>query len=176
MQTAITKIGDAHLLVTSDGKPVPHKDSETPVFHVQPQLFNPYCDIGPSDISLVEVALAPHDSTKPVSVLPQDVTVRQPYPNEDYYVAGTAERKMGWDIPLDLDAPPKWLDLTWEVQMPPGSSHPILTIYHRFILEFIPTQQGYVPHSDEIRTYGLKAIHNKTYILRSKIFISIFLP
>ncbi|MGR3280750.1 hypothetical protein ACSYAD_37470, partial [Acaryochloris marina NIES-2412] len=67
--------------------------------------------------------------------------------------AGTAERKMGWDIPLDLDAPPKWLDLTWEVQMPSDSSHPVLTIYHRFTLNFILTQQGHVFSMDQANTF-----------------------
>lgn len=153
MQTAIAKIGNASLLVTPDGKPVPHKDSETPVFHVQPQLFNPYCDINLSDISLVEATLAPHNSTEPISVLPKDVMVRQPYPNENYYVAGTAEWKMGWNIPLDLDALPQWLDLTWEVRMPSDLDHPVLTIYHRFILEFNLTQQGHVFSMDQADTF-----------------------
>ncbi|MGR3280747.1 hypothetical protein ACSYAD_37455, partial [Acaryochloris marina NIES-2412] len=67
--------------------------------------------------------------------------------------AGTAERKMGWDIPLDLDTPPKWLDLTWEVKMPPDSSHPVLTIYHRFTLNFILTQQGQVFSMDQANTF-----------------------
>ncbi|ABW32348.1 hypothetical protein [Acaryochloris marina] len=153
MQVAIAKIGDATLLVTPDGKPVPHKDTEQPTFHIQPQLFNPYCDIGLSDISLVGATIAPHDSTKPVSVLPKDVTIRQPYPNENYYVAGMAERKMGWDIPLDLDAAPKWLDLTWEVRTPSDIEHSILTIYHRFTLEFILTQQGQVFSMDQANTF-----------------------
>ncbi|NJM67531.1 MAG: hypothetical protein HC851_18595 [Acaryochloris sp. RU_4_1] len=153
MQTAIKRIGDTHLLVTPDGKPVPHKDSETPIFHILPELFNPYFDIGLSDITLVTAEILPQGLTEPISVLPKDVTVRQPYPSEDYYVAGTAERKMGWDVPIDLDAPPKWLNLTWEVQLPPDSEQQIRTIDHRFILEFNPTQQGHVFSMGQANTF-----------------------
>ncbi|MGR3280494.1 hypothetical protein ACSYAD_36180, partial [Acaryochloris marina NIES-2412] len=106
MQTAIQKIGDTHLLITPDGKPVPHKDSGSPVLHILPELFNPYREIGLSHITLVTATLAPHDSTSPVSVsvLPKDVVIRQPYPSASYCVAGTSARKMGWEVPIDLDA------------------------------------------------------------------------
>lgn len=155
MQTAIAKIGDTHLLVTPDGKPLPHKDSESPVFHILPQLYNPYEDISLSNITLVCAEVVPQDSTQSISVLPEDVVVRQPYPNANYYVAGTTDRKMGWDIPVDVDAPPKWLDFRWEVQMPPDSpaAQETLTISHRFILEFNLTQQGHVFSMDQSDTF-----------------------
>lgn len=153
MQVAIAKIGDAHLLVTPDGKPVPHKDSDIPIFHILPKLYNPYCDINLSDISLVEATLTPQGSTESISVLPEDVVVRQPYPNENYYAAGTSVRKMGWDVVLDLDTLPQWLDLAWLIQMPPEVEEQVLTINHRFILEFNLTQQGHVFSMDQADTF-----------------------
>ncbi|NJN39299.1 MAG: hypothetical protein HC790_12270 [Acaryochloridaceae cyanobacterium CSU_3_4] len=153
MQTAIAKIGDTHLLVTPDGKPLPHKDSESPVFHILPKLYNPYCDINLSDITLATAEVFPQGSTKPTSVIPDGVVVRQPYPDENVYVAGTSDKKMGWAIPVEMGSLPERLRLKWQVKLPPGSDADVMVILHQFKLQFNLTQQGHVFSLDQTSTF-----------------------
>lgn len=46
MQTAISRVGDASLLVTPDGKPLPHKDAEQPTFHIMPKRLTQVLGLG----------------------------------------------------------------------------------------------------------------------------------
>ncbi|WP_262562646.1 hypothetical protein [Acaryochloris sp. CCMEE 5410] len=153
MQVAIAKIGDSHLLVTPDGKPVPHKDSDTPLFHILPRLYNPFKNIGLDRISLSSAKIFLPGSKEPISVLPEEVVIRRPYPNVTMCVAGTSDRKMGWSIPLEMDNLPEWLRLEWLIQLPVKCEHNLMTIHHQFKLDFNLTQQGHVFSMDQTSTF-----------------------
>lgn len=153
MQTAIQKIGDTHLLVTPDGKPIPHKNSDTPLFHIFPRLYNPFKNIGLNDIRLSKADLFLPGSKEPISVLPEEVVIRRPYPNVTMCVAGTSDRKMGWSIPLEMDNLLEWLRLEWLIQLPVKCEHNLMTIHHQFKLDFNLTQQGHVFSMDQTSTF-----------------------
>lgn len=145
MQTAIAKIGDASLLVTADGLPLPHKDAEQPTFHVMPRLYAPYIDIGLENITLFGAHILPFGKSGEaedhyIDILPDDVRLTNPYPNIGYIVAGTSERKMGWEIPLDPSKPPQKLNLWWLVE----TSAYDLIIEHLFNLDIDSTPRGNV--------------------------------
>lgn len=145
MQTAKQKIGDSYLLVTPDGKPVPHKDAEQPTFHIMPKLYNPCSDIGLEEITLFSADMLPFGKsgnveTDYLNVLPKDVRLTNPMPNISYVVAGIQERKMGWEIPIDTSQPPQQLRLWWLVE----TSTEDIIIEHYLDLEFELTQQGNV--------------------------------
>lgn len=144
MQTAMQKIGDSYLLVTPDGKPVPHKDAEQPTFHILPQIYSPDSSIGLKDITLlgVEVLFKSQDGGyHGVNVMPDHVKLTHPYPNASYTVAGTSERKMGWDIPLDISNPPQQIRMRWAIKR---FIQTIQILNHYVELEFELTKMGNV--------------------------------
>ncbi|BDM83185.1 hypothetical protein [Acaryochloris marina] len=145
MQTAILRVGDASLLVTPDGKPLPHKDAEQPTFHIMPKLFNTGAGIGLENITLygahvLAFGKSGDDEKDYINVLPKDVRLTNPCPNIRYVIAGTADRKMGWDIPLDPSKPPQQLRLWWLLETQTDST----IIEHYIDLEFELTQRGNV--------------------------------
>ena len=112
MKYAIASLGDSFVLVTADGNPVPHKDEPEWTFHILPKLYLPnFSDIEPPETIKLKVS-SPElgDAARPNT----EIVVRQPYPNPDYYVAGTTERKMGWEVKLTSDFTTIHLVFDWE--------------------------------------------------------------
>ncbi|KAI9129459.1 hypothetical protein [Acaryochloris sp. CCMEE 5410] len=145
MQTAIQKIGDTSLLVTPDGKPIPHKDAEQPTLHIMPKLYIPYSDIGLGNITLFGASVLPFGKNGEqgkdfINILPEDVRLTHPVPNIRFVIAGTSDRRMGWEIPIDPNRPPQQIQLLWWVE----TSTEDRIIEHYFDLEFELTQQGNV--------------------------------
>ena len=131
MQIAQQKIGDTSILVTPDGNPVTHKDSEDYVLHIFPRLYAPYDDVGCDNLALIGAQVQNHDGSM-IDVLPNEVVVRSPYPNRCFHVAGTPEHRMGWTIPVDLERLPKGVRFRWKyTENPDRPSHGIQkTITH----------------------------------------------
>jgi hypothetical protein len=116
MNTALEKIGDSYLLVNADGSLVPAKDSETYKLVIIPQLYIPRCSIqGIIDCSRTSLFSASMIANKiSIDILPNDVKVRQPLPNGQYYIAGTSDRKIGWEIDAP-DVSELQVEFNWDV-------------------------------------------------------------
>jgi hypothetical protein len=145
MQIAAQEINNTILLVTPDGNPIPHKDCEDWSLHILPQL---YTHAG-ANVKLIRAELTIRtEHSKPFNwpsftrydVLPPDVTVRCPYESSRYYVAGTCDRKMGWEYPLQPNQTWAELKLRWLVAIEAKSWN----TEHRITFHLTPTQQGHI--------------------------------
>lgn len=147
MQTAVTPVGNTFVPVRADGQPIEKKDADTWILHILPKLYIPGHDIGgdvPCDaVQLTECSLTVGDKT--INVMPSDVVIRCPYPNGNYYAAGTPERKLGWDVDISPDLTHCQLHQRWVI----GANYPQTelfpcTIQHNIDLELVATEQGHV--------------------------------
>lgn len=146
MQTAVQRIGDTYLLVTPDGRPIPHQDCEDWTLHILPKILVKFQG---ADVKLIEAELKVR-TTHPRSflrysfsrhnVLPPDVTIRQPLPNANYYLAGTLSRKMGWEFQLQDNQ--TWAELVLRWLVTDGLQG--WDVKHRITFNLEPTQQGHL--------------------------------
>jgi len=143
VKTAIAKLGNSAVLVGADGSIVLHQDAEEWTFHLMPMLYLPcaaYHKIPPANISLKIECLELWDSLIPVD----GIIIRQPYPNPDYFVAGTRSHKMGWSVELPSHLQELHLVLNWEFSDLALEKLLILRVQHRLELAFVPTEMGHV--------------------------------
>ncbi|NJM67633.1 MAG: hypothetical protein HC851_19160 [Acaryochloris sp. RU_4_1] len=147
MQTAVTYVDSAFVPVRADGQPIEKKDADTWTLHILPKLYIPEGHIGgnlPCDaIQLTECSLKLGDKT--INVMPSEVVVRRPYPNGDYYAAGTAERKLGWDVEISGELTHCQLNQSWLI----GANYPQTDLFpcsiqHRIDLVLVATEKGHV--------------------------------
>lgn len=148
MKTAVEKLGSSYLLVNADGNPVPNKDSDRYKLHVIPKLYIPFTKSGDGftkdSISLVSANLIIDNEL--INILPENLLIRQPYPNGEYYVAGTIDRKIGWEIDAP-DADLVQIEFKWEVHR--NSEFLPCKISHKIILNLCKSKQGHVFSFDE---------------------------
>jgi hypothetical protein len=138
MKTVIEKIGSAYLHVNADGTPVSHKDAEKYRLHIVPKLFIPNADVD------CELILAKMTVGEEVFNIKPDVTIiRQPLLNSDYYVAGTSDRKIGWEIEAP-DAESINIEFEWDVL---GRWQ--CMIFHKIYINLNKSIQGHVFSFDE---------------------------
>lgn len=148
MKYAVVKLGNTPVLVTADGNLVPHKDETEWTFHVLPTLYLPnFSDSEPPET----IKLLVSSPELGDAVLPDGgIVIRQPYPNPDYYVAGTAERKMGWSVKLTSDLTTIHLVLDWEFSAEGCLiwETGIYKLRHELEFKLQPTRQGHVYSMD----------------------------
>ena len=135
MQIAPPKIGEPSILVTLDRKPFSDHASDGYVLHIFPRLYAPFDNVGCKNLQLVGAKVQNLDGST-TDVLPDDVVVRSPYPNQFVYVAGTTEQRLGWTIPIDPDQLPTGLEFDW--------------LYLKDPNDIINTSEIYVTHSIEL--------------------------
>lgn len=107
------------VMVTANGKALGVGDVTQRVLHVLPKLYVQQSDVlAILDKDLIDIEIT---STLGVDLVPQGgVIVRQPYPNQRYFVGGSDDIRNGWVMPIpdgvdqfDLDI--RWLCLrTWK--------------------------------------------------------------
>lgn len=145
MQIAVQKIGDSSVLVTPDGQPIPYVDCDDWTLHLMPQIL---IKRRVSSVSLIRANLKLRTDGAGLlglpqitfhNVLPIDVQVTQPCPNESFYVAGSRDRKMGWEFPLRENQTWAELSLTWQVHQ-----NQVWIIHHRIQFNLEHTQQGHL--------------------------------
>jgi hypothetical protein len=116
MNTALEKIGDSYLLVNTEGSPVPQKDSEIYKLVIIPKMYIPKDSIQGvidcSQVSLLSALMIAKETS--IDILPDGTKVRQPLPNNQYYIAGTSDRKIGWEIDAP-DVDELQLEFCWDV-------------------------------------------------------------
>jgi len=148
MKSAIAKLHNSTVLINADGSIVPNQDADEWTLHLMPKLYLPsaaYHKISLSNISLKIECSELLDLLIPID----NIIIRQPYPNPDYYVAGTSSQKMGWLIQLPPNLKEIHLVLNWEFSDLALEALLVPGVQHRIKLAFVPTDMGHVFSMDE---------------------------
>ena len=111
-------------IVDASGQPLGCGDADRPLLHVLPKLFVPVKALGvgskrslhPSGLTCDKIILEV-TSTLPIDIQPEGgIFVRQPYPNRQYFVGGSALLRNGWLVPLPPDAAEFDVQFSWQCE------------------------------------------------------------
>ncbi|WP_017461440.1 hypothetical protein [Dyella ginsengisoli] len=130
-------------VVDAHGKPLGNSDADRPIFHILPKLFvlpqliRPHRGEGlrPKDITLQI------ETTLPGGLLPEGgIVIRQPYPNNRYFVAGSTMIRNGWIMPLPQGVDRFEVQLRWCIEsecLRPHYGATRMEMIHRIIIQLL---------------------------------------
>ncbi|MBC8641586.1 hypothetical protein IAG25_32705 [Caballeronia sp. EK] len=138
MKFALFKSADGRIeLRSADGRPLPKGDVDRRIVHILPQYLCPEDAIdfiGPDDVTLRVRSLALE--SRGVEVCPEGgIKIRQPYPNRRFMVAGSADIRVGWILPIPEGVSD--FDLQFEWSFAPGTIEPESAYVARHRLEVV---------------------------------------
>ncbi len=109
-------------MVDATGKPLAKGDADRPLLHVLPKLLVPVDALGKSYLRDQSLIWRDHITLTVTSSLPGGIApeggiqVRQPYPNQRYFVGGSALIRNGWLVPLPLDVIEFDITFVWQIE------------------------------------------------------------
>lgn len=100
-------------MVSADGKPLGKGDATQRVLHVVPKLFVPPGAAADLNKDTMEINIT---STVGIDLTPAGgIIVRQPYPNQRYYVGGSHDIRNGWIVPIPDNVDHFDIEITWTI-------------------------------------------------------------
>jgi len=103
-------------IVTTDGQELGHGDVTQRVLHVLPKLY-----VDPEAFSILtkeakESLIVNITSNIGVDLTPPGgIIVRQPYPNQHYFVGGSREIRNGWIVPIPNEVNEFDIEISWHI-------------------------------------------------------------
>ena len=107
-------------IIDADGKPLGSEDIDRPTLHLLPKLYVPKEMLtDPFDRLICDQISLNVTSSLSVDILPEgDIEVRQPYPNQRYFVGGSKLTRLGWTITLPPGSTEFDIEFHWFIGNP----------------------------------------------------------
>ena len=141
---AISPTGEQKL-VNAFGEEVPYKDADNLTLLIVPELYLPGKYIETEELDLCEIRL--FFRCPELYILNKGgFTLRQPYPNADYIVAGAVDSVMGWsiDLPSDIEGLTFTYDWRFSKDSVIDRETGVFRLLHQIEIKLEKTDRGHV--------------------------------